>query len=85
GLFLTDGETEIWEPCRKVEVAGTTGSGDATIAGFLFGWLQGWPLSECARAATATGAACCERPDATSGVPSWSDLSARLKGGWETC
>ncbi|RYG48639.1 sugar kinase [bacterium] len=85
GLYLTDGAVEVWEPCRRVTVAGTTGSGDATIAGFLFGWLQGRPLAECARSATATGAACCERPDATSGVPSWSILSARLAAGWETC
>jgi sugar/nucleoside kinase (ribokinase family) len=31
---------ELWAPCFKVVVAGTTGSGDATIAGFLSALLR---------------------------------------------
>jgi len=35
---------EFWAPCFKVEVAGTTGSGDSTIAGFLAGLLRDLPV-----------------------------------------
>jgi len=34
------GWVELWAPCFKVAVAGTTGSGDATIAVSSLGWLR---------------------------------------------
>jgi len=37
---------ELWAPCFKVAVAGTTGSGDATIAGFLAGLLRDLPAAQ---------------------------------------
>lgn len=33
-------DQELWSACYRVDVVGTTGSGDATIAGFLSGILQ---------------------------------------------
>jgi sugar/nucleoside kinase (ribokinase family) len=73
---------EVWAPCYQVEVAGTTGAGDATIAGFLMGMLRGMPLLDAARAAVAAGACCCERADAVSGVRSWEETSDRIARGW---
>jgi sugar/nucleoside kinase (ribokinase family) len=70
------------EPCFAVEVAGTTGSGDCTIAGFLCGLLDGTGPREALVRAVAAGAASVERPDATSGVPRWEDLARRLAAGW---
>ena len=35
-------EQELWAPCFRVNVVGTTGSGDATIAGFLSALLRGF-------------------------------------------
>ena len=32
---------ELWMPCFAVDVVGTTGAGDATIAGFLTGFTFG--------------------------------------------
>jgi len=36
-----------------------------------------------ATSATAVGAASVEAPDATSGVPPWPELAARVEAGWE--
>jgi sugar/nucleoside kinase (ribokinase family) len=73
---------EAHVPCFEVNVAGTTGSGDATIAGFLAGLVKGLPLREVMTAAVAVGASCCEKADATSGVPSWEQLQKRIAAGW---
>lgn len=34
-------DREVWAPCFAVDVMGTTGAGDATIAGFLSAFLRG--------------------------------------------
>ena len=82
GLYVSEGQELLHIPCFQVEVVGATGSGDATIAGFLFGWLQGWSLSESMQSAVATGASCCEVADATSGIKPWREIQARIDAGW---
>ena len=67
-------------PARRV--AGTTGAGDCTIAGFLAALLRGEGPVQAATSATAVGASSVEAPDATSGVPPWSELDARVRAGW---
>jgi sugar/nucleoside kinase (ribokinase family) len=69
-------------PCYDVNVAGTTGAGDCTIAGLLAALAQGIGPAESIRMAVAAGAASVEQRDATSGVPSWSALAARVAAGW---
>jgi sugar/nucleoside kinase (ribokinase family) len=39
-----------------VKALDTIGAGDSFNAGFLFGWLQGWPPDQCAYAGNITGA-----------------------------
>ncbi len=73
---------ELLAPCFEVDVAGTTGSGDTTIAGFLAGMLQGQPLPEALTLAVAVGACSVEVPDATSGVPALSKVLRRMRRGW---
>ncbi len=73
---------QLYAPCFSVRVAGTTGAGDCTIAGFLAGLAQGLGPAECLRWAVATGSASVEQPDATSGVPPREVLAARLAAGW---
>lgn len=72
----------LFAPCFQVDVAGTTGSGDATIAGFLLGLLAGGGPAETLRSAVAVGACSVERVDATSGVQSWEQIQRRLSAGW---
>jgi sugar/nucleoside kinase (ribokinase family) len=74
---------ELWAPCFKVAVAGTTGSGDATIAGFLAGLLRDLPVEQALTMATAVGACNVEKADALSGIRSWEETSRRLACGWE--
>jgi len=74
---------ELWAPCFKVKVAGTTGSGDATIAGFLAGLLRDLSIAECLQMAVAVGAYNVEAVDALSGIRSWETTRARLAAGWE--
>jgi len=70
-------------PCfRASRVAGTTGSGDCTIAGLLAALLRREDPVTVATCATAVGACSVEAPDATSGVPPWADVAERLAAGW---
>ena len=39
-----------------VKAVDTIGAGDSFNAGFLFGWLKGWPPDQCAYAGNITGA-----------------------------
>jgi sugar/nucleoside kinase (ribokinase family) len=73
---------EAWLPCFHVEVVGTTGSGDVTVAGFLAALLRGLPPEEALTAALAVGACCVEAADALSGIQSWDATWERLRSGW---
>jgi sugar/nucleoside kinase (ribokinase family) len=73
---------ELRAACFKVNVVGTTGSGDATIAGFLSGFLRGLGPRETVTAAVAVGACNVEAADALSGLCSWEDTLARINAGW---
>lgn len=71
------------QSCFQVDVKGTTGAGDATIAGMLYGILQDWPLAKCLESGCAVGAFSVEAPDSVSGVKPWSQVEARLAGEWK--
>jgi hypothetical protein len=73
---------ELWSPCFATRVADTTGSGDATIAGFLLGLLRAMTPEAALSAACAVGACSVESVDALSGLRSWSETEARLTAGW---
>ena len=72
--------TRRCSPCRSI--AGTAGSGDATIAGFLASVVRGLGPEEALTLAVAVGGCCVEAPDATSGVRTWDETVSRVKGGW---
>jgi sugar/nucleoside kinase (ribokinase family) len=73
----------LWTPCFRVKVVGTTGSGDATIAGFLSALLHDFSPRRAVIAAVAVGACNVEAADALSGLRSWEDTMARIAAGWE--
>ena len=84
GLLVQWPDRELHAPCFRVNVAGTTGAGDATIAGFLAGYLRKLSPEETMTMAAAVGACCCESPDATSGIRSWNETRQRIQAGWKT-
>ncbi|MBN1203014.1 MAG: carbohydrate kinase family protein [Anaerolineae bacterium] len=75
---------ELWAPCFQPEpLVGTTGSGDATIAGFLAAVLRDQPVEAALTSAVAVGACNVEAADALSGVRSWDETMTRIQAGWE--
>ena len=75
-------DRELWSAVFEVDVAGTTGAGDTTAAGFLLGLLRNMSPEEAVTAACAAGACSVEAADATSGVRSWEETKARIDRGW---
>jgi sugar/nucleoside kinase (ribokinase family) len=76
-------DRELWAPCFKAVVTGTTGSGDATIAGFLAALLRDTSIEEALTMAVAVGACNVEAADALSGIRTWEEIRQRIAGGWE--
>ena len=76
-------DRELLSPCFQARtVSGTTGSGDATIAGLLAALLRGAGPCEAATSATAVGACSVEAIDPTSGIPTWTRVAERIAEGW---
>ena len=75
-------DRELRAPCFQVQVAGTTGAGDATIAGFLAALLRGMGPEDALTAAVAVGACNVEAADALSGIRTWDETWARIAAGW---
>lgn len=73
---------ELWVPCFTTEVISARGAGDATVAGFLMGFLRGMSPEETLSAACAVGACSVETADAVSGILSWPETMERIASGW---
>ncbi|NMB57778.1 MAG: carbohydrate kinase family protein [Chloroflexi bacterium] len=72
-----------WLPCFKVNVVGTTGAGDVTVAGFLSAVLRGLAPLDAMKAALGVGACCVETTDAISGIRGWDETLQRIHSGWD--
>jgi sugar/nucleoside kinase (ribokinase family) len=75
-------DRELLAPCFKVDVVGTTGAGDCTIAGFLAALLRDMSPEQAVTRAVAVGAANVEKADATSGIPTWAAVENRIQSPW---
>lgn len=85
GMYYRSGEEEGYQPCFVPErIASATGAGDTSIAAFLMAWVEGRPISECARLAAAEGACCVTTYDTLSGLLTLDALEAKINSGWET-
>lgn len=74
---------ELWMPAFAVSrVAGTTGAGDAAVAGFLAAFLRGRSPEDTLRFAAAVGACSVEALDSVSAILGWEQTQARLTAGW---
>lgn len=76
------GSREVWAPAFAVTPAGTTGAGDAAVAGFLAGLLRSFSLEETITLAAAVAACSVEAADSTSGVRPLDETLERIKRGW---
>jgi sugar/nucleoside kinase (ribokinase family) len=76
-------DQELWSPCFTTDVVGTTGAGDATIAGFLSALLRDLPPGGAINAAVGVGACNVEGSDALSGLRSWEETLSRINHGWK--
>ncbi|MEA3421800.1 MAG: carbohydrate kinase family protein, partial [Acidobacteriota bacterium] len=57
GCFLCkQGEKGTYIPAFPVKAVDTTGAGDAWVAGFLTGFIKGWPLEKIGSFANGVGA-----------------------------
>jgi sugar/nucleoside kinase (ribokinase family) len=77
------GGKELWSSCYQVDVVGTTGSGDATIAGFLSALLRNLSPHAALNIAVAVGACNVEAPDALGGLYAWEETLNRIQNGWD--
>jgi len=74
---------ELYTPVFKVpRVAGTTGAGDSTIAGFLASIVKGLSPADALTMAVAVGGCCVEALDAITGIRSWEETRERIDAGW---
>jgi sugar/nucleoside kinase (ribokinase family) len=62
-----------------VNVADTVGAGDSFDAGFLYGYLNGWPLEKSLQLACICGALSTQRAGGTKGQPTLSEALASLQ------
>ena len=80
---------EFWQnqilyiPSFHVNVVGTTGAGDSTIAGFLAAILREKTAGEALQIAMGVGACNVEAFDSVSGVRCWEETLERIENGWE--
>ena len=68
------GSVEKIEPVPAERVIDTTGAGDLWAAGFLFGWTQNRPLTECAKIGSILGAAVVQEQGSTLPPKVWQDI-----------
>ncbi len=62
-----------------VQVADTVGAGDSFDAGFLYGYLQGWPLEKTLRLATVCGALSTRQPGGVAAQPPLEEALAYME------
>jgi len=82
GGLARQGETVVHAPSLAVSVVDTTGAGDSFDAGFLYGYLNGWPLEKSLRLACACGSLSTRTAGGTTGQATLSEALAAMG---ETC
>ena len=75
GAVLVGNDVQLRAGTDQVEFIDGTGSGDAFVAGYIHGLLNGKDARECLRNGSALGASCVRKIGATSGVFTADELS----------
>lgn len=81
GVLAWDGNNFHLRPAYRVPVADTTGAGDIFHAGFIYGLLQGWPLSRQLDFACAAAALNCTAIGARGGIGPVEDIEELMATG----
>lgn len=86
GCYIDDGKDPFFLPAMLCEnPVDLTGAGDAFMSGFMYGILEGWPLRECAKFATATSYNCIQCVGASTHQMTADSIRSLVLGhkGWE--
>lgn len=78
GAVLRKGDTVLRAPSLPVKPVDTVGAGDSFDAGFIYGYLSGWPLERSLRLGTVCGAISTQKPGGTEGQSSLEEALKRL-------
>jgi sugar/nucleoside kinase (ribokinase family) len=73
------GESLYRAPIIPVDVLDTVGAGDTFDAGFIYGFLQGWPLEKSLKLAIACGSLSTLKPGGVEGQPTLDDARKYLQ------
>lgn len=79
GCVAYNGMELIHQPIFPVEVVDTTGAGDVFHGAYTFGLLQGWPLREIIRFASAVAALKCRKLGGRAGIPTLDEVKSLLQ------
>ncbi len=79
GVLVKSKDETISLPAYSVPVVDTTGAGDASCGGFLYGYLAGYPLKKCAQMANAVGALTVQVMGGSNGVYSLEQVMEFIK------
>ncbi|MGQ9523694.1 MAG: carbohydrate kinase family protein [Armatimonadota bacterium] len=81
GAVARRGEQTARHPGFRVPVVDTTGAGDCFDAGFLYGWVKGWPIDRCLALGCACGALSVSAPGGSAAQPTLDEALHLLNHG----
>lgn len=76
GSFVVTRNEQFYLKARKVNVVDTTGAGDAYAAGFLYGFVNNFPIKRCAEIGSALASFSVQKIGARAGLPNRKELSS---------
>ncbi|MCS6963787.1 carbohydrate kinase family protein [Thermoflexus sp.] len=79
GAMAVQGEQVVYVPSIPVKVVDTVGAGDNFDAGFLYGFLMGWPLERALRLGTVCGALSTQAAGGVAGQPTLEEAMPYLE------
>jgi len=80
-VLAWDGQKFHYAPAYQVNVVDTTGAGDIFHAGFIFGFVQGWPTQRQLEFACAAAALNCTGVGARGGIQPVREIEALMATG----
>jgi sulfofructose kinase len=79
GSLGWDGKKTAFQEAFPVKAVDTTGAGDVYHGAYIYGLLQGWPMTECMHYASAVAAMKCREMGARKGIPRLEEVPAFMK------